>query len=248
MYYYLHKDGEPLLHPRIAEMLYYIKKARPHNRIFLSTNAVFLNMDISKAIIDSGVDILRVSASGANPETYLKVHGVDDYEVVKENVISFLELKKKMGATKPLVRMQIIACSHTLNEIESYRRMWKVYDVEVTTKSFMTWGGKKRDPIVDWKRDGRHPCIDLWTMPAINWDGTVSICSLDWNQSAIIGDLNKQTLKEIWNGELIRRYRKLHLQNRYGKAGICGPCVEWQSNRKIFWRNYFFFWKEDRWI
>ena len=244
----LHKDGEPLMYPRIGEMLHYIKQARPGFKIFLSTNGALLREETARVIIEAGVDILRVSHSGDNAATYFKIHGRPDFEIVRENVLRFLELKKKMKAKKPHVRMQIIRTAVTESDIESYQKTWGQYDVEVTVKSFMTWGGSKRDATVDWKRDGRHPCIDLWTMPAVNWDGKVSICSLDWNQKAIIGDLHHETMAEIWHGERLRHYRELHLQNKYAKAGICGACTEWQTNRRIFWRNQTPLWKNTLWV
>jgi hypothetical protein len=248
MRFQLHKDGEPLMYPRLADMLHQIRRSSPLNWIFLSTNGALLKGDIARQIIESKVDILRVSHSGDNPSTYFKIHGRPDFELVRENVIRFLELRKQMGARLPVVRMQIIHTAITESEIASYQETWGRYDVDVTVKSFMTWGGSKRDAIVDFKKKGRHPCIDLWTMPAVNWDGKVSICSLDWDQKAIIGDLNQNTMSEIWNGERIRQYRKLHLTNKHGKAGICGPCTEWQSNRKIFWRNRTRFLKSREWI
>ncbi len=248
MHYLLHKDGEPLIYPRLGEMLYYIKNTNPRNWIFLSTNAVLLRDEIARMIIDSNVDVLRISDSGVDQDTYLRVHGAPHYEIVRENVIRFLELKRRIKASTPSVRMQMIRMADTVERIESYKALWEGYDVDVTIKPFMTWGGKREDPMVDWTRTGRHPCVDLWTMPAVNWDGKVSICSLDWNQRAIIGDLNHQAMAEIWNGERLRHYRELHLQNLYEKAGICGLCTEWQDNRRIFWRNRILLWKSDLWV
>jgi MoaA/NifB/PqqE/SkfB family radical SAM enzyme len=248
MLFQLHKDGEPLMYPRIGEMLQYIKKARPGFKIFLSTNGALLREETARMIIETGIDILRVSHSGDNPSTYFKIHGRPDFEVVRENVVRLLEMKKKMNAKKPHVRMQIIRTQVTEGDIESYQKTWGQYDVEVAVKAFMTWGGSKRDALTEWKKDGRHPCIDLWAMPAVNWDGKVSICSLDWNQKAIIGDLTQQSMSEVWQGEKLAQYRDHHLQNKYAKAGICGACTEWQSNRQIFWRNRTPFQKEQRWV
>lgn len=44
----------------------------------------------------------------------------------------------------------------------------------------------------------------------INSDGGVGF-SLDWSRKLIIGDLNTQSLKSIWNGKTLLNYRKMHL-------------------------------------
>src|SRR5574341_1351276 len=37
--YFLHKDGEPLMHPQILEIIRYIKGAHPENKIHLTTRS-----------------------------------------------------------------------------------------------------------------------------------------------------------------------------------------------------------------
>ena len=45
----------------------------------------------------------------------------------------------------------------------------------------------------------------------INSDGTVSACCSDWNQQLIIGNINENSLKEIWESEKLKILQKLHL-------------------------------------
>ena len=45
----------------------------------------------------------------------------------------------------------------------------------------------------------------------IKSNGEATMCMEDFNNEIILGDTNKQSLKEIWDGEEYRRFRYQHL-------------------------------------
>lgn len=63
--------GEPLLHPDIAEMVAYAKK-RDIIDIYFNTNGMLLTEEISKELIDAGLDIISVSFEGYAKDVYEK--------------------------------------------------------------------------------------------------------------------------------------------------------------------------------
>jgi len=64
-HFVLHKDGEPLLHPRIVEMVAYIKQANPGNTAYISTNGLLLDQDKAAGLMDAGLDQLHISIGAA---------------------------------------------------------------------------------------------------------------------------------------------------------------------------------------
>ena len=46
-------------------------------------------------------------------------------------------------------------------------------------------------------------------LQVIDYDAKVQFCNNDWTYKHEIGDLRKQTLKEIWLSEEMRQFRKL---------------------------------------
>jgi len=236
----LHKDGEPLMHPKINDMIAYIKEKNPDNCLYLTTNGQLLDERKSKAILENGVDKLNISIGAANPETYEKVKGVKNLEKVNQNVLRFLEMKKAGDYKKPIVSVQIIRMKETMDEIPDFARKWKKEDVVVSVWGFINWGGKKSDPNVRFRKK-RHPCYALWTAPVINWNGKVSICCVDWNEENIIGDVNKEPFSKVWQGALLKRYRALHLKGEYDKLPLCSKCNIWQD-----YPDFFFWWQKGR--
>ena len=65
-------EGEPLLHPLIFEM---ISKAKEMGfQVTLFTNGTLLDEVRARALIDSRLDLLRISLWGSTPEEYAKTH------------------------------------------------------------------------------------------------------------------------------------------------------------------------------
>lgn len=63
--------GEPLAHPAIAEMVAQAKALG--SPVGLITNGTLLTKNLSKQLIEAGIDILWVSLDGATPESYADV-------------------------------------------------------------------------------------------------------------------------------------------------------------------------------
>ena len=77
-------------------------------------------------------------------------------------------------------------------------------------------------------------CSEPWETIFIGFDGTVRPCCVS---NHIMGDLNHQTIEEIWNGQEYQRYRDCFRQNRRPKN--CNFCeTTWFENRS---RTYFSF-------
>jgi radical SAM protein with 4Fe4S-binding SPASM domain len=67
-------------------------------------------------------------------------------------------------------------------------------------------------------------CPEVNSKLSINWDGTVSACCADYNNEMVVGDLNKQTLKEIWEGTKLQQVRDQVSQSRLAELPVCRRC------------------------
>jgi len=70
------------------------------------------------------------------------------------------------------------------------------------------------------------PCYFPFGHFAIQYDGTVRLCCIDANSSTIIGDVKKQSIREIWHSEAINEIRRHHLKRELDKVpSICKKCT-----------------------
>ena len=225
----LHKDGEPLLHPNIIEILERVKKNNNHI-VYVTTNAHRLTKEVSEALLKNKIDVVNFSIGAATKEFYEKVRG-KNFDKVMNNILQFLELRKT-SEWQPRVMVQIINLPEypeMKTEIKMFRKFWSNYDVEIQEWENLTWG------VFEYKdaNKKRYPCYSLWESMVVNSDGIVSACCMDWRQQLITGNANKQNLKDIWQGEKLREFRKIHIEGREEELSACATCNYWIWQTKL---------------
>ena len=67
-------------------------------------------------------------------------------------------------------------------------------------------------------------CPYVFYSMAVNSDGTVSLCFLDWHRKLVIGDAKADHLKQIWQGETFKEWQKFFLEGKRKCHAICGNC------------------------
>ncbi len=59
---------------------------------------------------------------------------------------------------------------------------------------------------------------------AINFNGLVSVCCIDWSYKTIIGNVVNKSLLEIWNNSRIYEFKKMHAEMRRNENPACKNC------------------------
>jgi hypothetical protein len=252
MMYYLHKDGEPLMHPKIFEIIAYMKQAHPKNVVRLTTNGTLLDEKKARRLLDLGVDQIRVGIRAATRETYQRVHKRDLFDRVKANVERLIELREERKTRTPMIVVQIVVCEDTAGEVDLFREQWGDKPVFMEIKDFMSWGGAVSDTTLVANGDAhdarRPPCIDPFHNLVVNFDGKVSLCSLDWNAAVPLGHVGTHSVTDVWHGGAATAVRQAHLKGNFTQNAMCANCQEWRYVPNLFWRNRLVFWRDDRWL
>jgi hypothetical protein len=56
-------------------------------------------------------------------------------------------------------------------------------------------------------------------------DGRVSLCCFDGDGDVILGDLNTQTIREVFMDRMASIYRMAHAEGRRGELKLCSTCT-----------------------
>ena len=229
----LHIWGEPLLHPRIYDMIAYCRSHGLHSEI--STNATLLNGDSSREILDAGLGAIYLCLDGSTRETYERVRRRADFEQTRANILRFVQMKNARGQIGgPRVSVQIINIKPTAAEIEEFRKAWEIPGVDrVHVKAFDSWGNQVQE-ISDLRSDTstagvppqRYHCPNLWYHVHIYWDGTLVCCDRDYNALNPLGNVQDGVMK-AWNGPKMVELRRKHLEGRLDDVPSCSQCIEW---------------------
>ena len=111
----LHGIGEPLLNRELPRMISHLK-ARGATVLF-NSNAITLSPKMGRALVDAGLDELRVSLDASSRDTYTRIRGVDAFDKVVENLEHLAALKGQLAAPRPLVSLWLTALKDNIDEI-----------------------------------------------------------------------------------------------------------------------------------
>lgn len=117
-------EGEPLLHPLVFEM---ISKAKEIGlKVTLFTNGTFLDEVRVRALIDSRLDLLRVSLWGSTPEEYVKNYpGTDpeNFSKVIEGMKLMVSHKAAQRNSFPLIQLYQPFTRYNFERVEDRVRL-----------------------------------------------------------------------------------------------------------------------------
>ncbi len=226
---WFHLYGEPLLHPKLPEMIRYARDKANIQELGVSTNCVPLDRERSLALLSSPLDTIVLSIDGATSETYEKIRLKADFNRVVENATRFIELRNEKGLTRPAAWLQIVEMEENASEIEEFKKYWNPLlgpQDKLFVKNYTTFAGQIPDRSDYYSRMPRTrlPCSFLWNYFVIYWDGRVTPCCFDVNGDLCIGDLKKASIQEIWTKQEIAGFRKIHLRGTYKEMPLCDKC------------------------
>jgi MoaA/NifB/PqqE/SkfB family radical SAM enzyme len=111
----LHGIGEPLLNRDLPRMVAHLKERGA--TVLFNSNAITLTARRGRALIDAGLDELRVSLDATTAETYARVRGVDAFAKVVANLERFAGTKREAGVSHPRVSLWFTALRDNIDEI-----------------------------------------------------------------------------------------------------------------------------------
>ncbi len=136
---FLHGIGEPLLNPSLFRMIAYLK-GRGATTVF-NSDAIGLTDKKRRALIESGLDELRVSMDAATPETYQAIRGVPMFHRVVENVKALVDLQREREVATPRISLWFTALKNNLHELPDLIRLAeKIGAAEVNVQRLVYYG------------------------------------------------------------------------------------------------------------
>src|ERR1700679_1307643 len=91
----LHGIGEPMLVKDLAQRVKYLKDRKIY--VLFNTNGTLLTRANGRALIEAGLDELRVSLDAAESEVFQMVRGKDFFDKIVANVKNFTELQRELA-------------------------------------------------------------------------------------------------------------------------------------------------------
>jgi radical SAM protein with 4Fe4S-binding SPASM domain len=241
LYLIFYFQGEPYLNPGFLEMVKYAHDKGIYTAT--STNAHYMTDENARKTVESGLDRLIISIDGTTQDVYTQYRVGGNLEKVIQGAKNIVKWKKELKSKTPFVFFQFLVVKPNEHQIEDIKLLAKEIGVdEVRFKTAQVYDyeeGNRLIPTIDKysryhrKEDGTYAiknkmgnhCWRLWHAPVITWDGLVVPCCFDKDAQHKLGDLKKESLKELWHND---KYIQFRTQIQKGRANIdiCANCSE----------------------
>jgi radical SAM protein with 4Fe4S-binding SPASM domain len=201
--------SEPLLYKDLDSAIQLASQYCPKARTELVTSGDKLTRDRIDALFDAGLSMLAVSM-------YDGPHQLEHFK----------SLQKESGLTDDQMK---------------FRVRW------LDAKEHFGLTLSNRAGSVEIKEAGMVALVEPLKMPChypfyqfvIDYDGAVLLCAHDWGKRLIVGNVNKDSILDIWNNEIIATVRKALIN----KSRAFPPCDRCDVHGQLIGREKF-----DEWI
>jgi hypothetical protein len=231
---HLHGFGEPMLDKLLPERIR-LAKAYGIKHTYIVSNASLLSSETSRKIIDAGLDKMKISFYGTDEESYNTTMKRLDFEVTFQNIKDFLRIRKEMKRRHPRLILQYLPTEANHARTNEFRALWEPLIDEkagdcLNVTALHNYGGGR-----GYNQMGKKivsVCYFPWTSMSVLWDGRVVTCCMDSNGVQVLGDLNSQTVKEVWTGPALTDVRDDFRKLQYDAYPVCRSC-DWVRRRGL---------------
>lgn len=188
-------------------------------------------------------DCLDISIGGLDKEDYNLMYGINGFDVVITQLFRIEEMTKKNDMAIELALNFRTNAPEKIIGSELLSRLRKTYIIREIRTDYFSWGGMITQSDLPTgatlqMADNsfvRKDCVVPWATLCVNVDGSVVGCGcVDWEGRHIIGDMNRQTINELWSGQQAIEFRTSFSRQRI--PALCMDCPLYTNIEHAFGR------------
>ena len=241
LYLTFYFQGEPFLHKDFLKMV----KSATVKGIYTSTstNAHYLTPENALATVESGIDRVIISLDGTTQDTYEQYRIGGNLEKVIEGTKNLIAAKRALKSRTPHVIFQFLVVKPNEHQIEDAKALSKSLGVdEIRFKTAQIYDYEEGSALIpenekyarykktasgkfEIKNKLLNHCWKMWHSAVITWDGLVVPCCFDKDAEYRMGNVSKQSFKEVWSSDKYLAFRKQLIGSRKN-IEMCKNCTE----------------------
>lgn len=221
----LHGFGEPLLDPRLPERVSAL--SRKNILSYFSCNPCNIKLDLIKQLFEAETGYIKFAIDSLDDNEAKEIRGERaDFKGSYQMVLEVLELKKMMK-TDTVIVVTMLNFSGDSTQAAQFLELWKGKDVYAYVKSVDNkWllenkGATEKTKGKNESHYKKQYCEYAWTSITILADGSVVPCTQDINGTWVFGNVNNESLRDIWNSKKYQKFRALQISKDYPEDFMC---------------------------
>lgn len=202
--------GEPFCDKQIIDRIKYIRERMPWVGIQLYTNGGLLTLEILEQLKAVPNFNLSISLNGLNPITREKVMGLKDWAHV---------VKMAHYAEQIKLPYRVTMVAYPEISQDEVRGFIQVGGMAI---QYQSWAGQQ----YPYKRNRWTSCIRALSHMTVRYNGDANLCCFDPFGKVSFGNLNNQTMEEVWTSQRRSEYRLKHKEGKGADLELCNSCTE----------------------
>lgn len=204
--------GEPTIHKHLLEMVEGVKKQGV--MVGFSTHGGLLALSERALKAACSVHYLTVSIDGVGEESYESKRVGAKWDRLLKG-LDALFANKEASSKYPIVDLQIINLSPDSEKEKAKLEALvkdKKWDATVRFQPETLLGFSEKGTHRTLFENDKTLCLNPWLSVSVHANGDVVPCCMSWDNQVVYGNLEQQSLREIWEtSEVLKTFRKQHL-------------------------------------
>ena len=212
--------GEPLINRSLPKWISLIKREKVAETVTIFSNGIPLSKDFANELIESGVDTFLFDIQGVSDEDYEQNAGRRiEFRELYDNILYLYSLKEQskvfIKTFKFIIQGKEKEFFHLFEKCADEIVIENVYEIypEIDYTGMIT--EEKETCGVEF--NSSKFCPWPWYQLSISANGKVTACTLPISKTSdflIVGNVNSESLVDIWNGEKLNNVRYRLLKER----------------------------------
>jgi len=221
--------GEPFANPELAENVAYAKSKSYFQKVGVVTNGSLLSPKRAMPVIEAGIDQIDISLNGTSAEHFYQIAQTRvDFDKFVSNIKHLYENKGDC-----MITIKMMEESLTEHQRKVFLETFSPITDQIFLEHMVPYWNEALDH--DWPDVDRtmldeeiHRNAEVCPFPfykmRITSDGKALLCSADWDHLRPIGDLRKQSVKEIWGSDMLKEIQLKFLKGKRSEMSGCSDC------------------------
>lgn len=216
--------GEPFASPDIGTVIR-LAKEYGFTYVYVTTNGGLATVEKLKNAIETGLDSLKFSFNAGTRETYLRIHGRDDFDKVARRIKEIARYRQESKRDFLLG----ISCVLTKINREEKSLVEELFAGIVDDIMFVDEGAQAGYQAADDNTKAmKQKCVMPFTTANVTYEGYLTLCCVDFQNYLAVADLKDMSLAEGWNSEMMQKARKMLIEQKT-EGTLCHRCITGRS-------------------
>ena len=203
----------------------------------INTNASKLTYGMACDLVDAGLTSIKFSFQGTDRETYKMMRRIDFFDGMIEAIETMRAARN--NRVYPFIAASTTTTDETPEMIEGFKnRISPLVDhlgIGLTIFEFIDMASvppKQRERLeraaamATVVKKHPSPCPEVYNKLSIHWDGDIVTCCNAYDGKSKIGNINTDSMKDIWRHPLMETYRERLARNDYSLP-YCEKCFDY---------------------